>query len=241
MAFNYLDTILPSGISAASLICVYQFDGPTNGFKDRSGNGYDLGHLGGGNPYYTKERQGEGLWMNYRLNDYARTGAQTGVFNTLGALTVEWIGNKLAYGNSTEFLFAIGDVPSSTESENCICALYKRSFGNAQGWLTFHERGAGVDVVVQSEWSMLPFGLEHGVLTRASDGVTYKLYSDGVLLETLVASDPPTGGNGAIRIYLLGTDSTSHDSYGHLNSFRYCKNVEFSQAQVLESYNRVHV
>jgi hypothetical protein len=241
MGFNYLDTVLPSGVSAASLICVYQFDGPTNGFTDRSGNGYDLAHMGGGNPYYTKGRQGEGLWMNYRLNDYAQTGAQTGVFNTLGALTVEWIGSKLAYGNSAEFLFAIGNVPSSTESVNCICSLYKTSWGNPQGWRAFHERGAGVDVLSQFEWIMLPFGLEHGVLTRASDGVTYKLYSDGELLETVVASDPPTGGTGAIRIYLFGTGSSSHDSYGYLNSFRYCKDVEFTPAQVLESYNRVHV
>jgi hypothetical protein len=70
--------------------------------------------------------------------------------------------------------------------------------------------------------------------------VTYKYYSDSELLETLVATDPPTGGTGALRLYLMG-QGTSLNWYGYLNSFRYLRNVEYSEAQVLESYNRFHV
>jgi hypothetical protein len=239
MAFNYLDNVLPGDVSGSNLVCLYQFDGPTLGLTDRSGNGHDLTETGAA--LWTRSSQGEGLWQN-RTNRWLSTDAKSGVFNTLGAFTVEWIEMKLLYAEATEILWVIGELGSAVESLNVTGCFYTRSnASDPQSMIALHEEGAGVNVYAFFEWGQPFGGLHHGALTRAADGVTYKYYSDGNLLETVVASDPPTGGTGSIKIYLQGSGSTSQEHYGYMNSWRYCRNVEFSPTQILSSYNRVHV
>lgn len=238
MAWNYLDTTLPPGISAG-IVCLYQFDGYPNGLLDRSGNGRTLRYFGSVNPRWSRidgvgvYQAGPNSWLGLDV-------AVSGVFNTLGELTVEWVGGKSNYINANQYIFCIGDLTSSTESLNAIAALYVGDSSHAK-YSVIHERGSGVNVVTDAQYWTEPLaGLHHGVLTRESDGKTYKIYSDGVLLETLVASDPPTGGTGSIRIHVFGGGTTSIENYGYCSSFRYVKE-RFTAEQVLASFNRVHV
>lgn len=238
MAFNPLDLTLPTGISSANLICLYQFDDPSTGILDRSGNGYNLNAAG--QNYYTRGQQGEILWQAY-TSDWYYTNAFAGVFNTLGALTVEWVGMQHLYADANMFWFCIGDNASTSEALNVICAAYVPARSAALGLTMRHESGLGVDINTPFQWT-IPFGgLHHIVLTRAADGVTYKFFSDGELLETIVASGPPTGGTGSIRLYLQGGGSTGNENSGYMNSFRYLKDIAYSEDQVAESYGRIHV
>lgn len=250
MAFNYLDMVLPTGVSPTNLVALYQFDGPTLGFTDRSGNGHDL--IGRGDAAaairFTREQQGAGLWQN-RVDQWRDTGNKAGVFNTLGALTVEWVGKLDIFptnGNSWwhDVWFLAGSIPGGSSGDNTTVAIWLLKETNPKGLYVYHEYGANDRAAVQFDWGIPYGGLHHGVLTRAADGVTYKYYSDGILLQTKVASTPPTGGTGSVKLSLLGSRQ-SQWQYDVMNatmsSVRYFRDVEFTAEQVAESYRRIHV
>jgi len=239
MAFELLDTTLPAGVSPARLVALYQFDAQATALTDRSGNGHDL------TPYGAVVRLGRGacgerLWQNYN-NNWLATAAKSGVFNTLGALTVEWVGMIQYYQhNYNMWLWTIGDPTVTSSTLNVVASLRIRDPGvydlNA---VAMHERDSGVNEDAVFDWG-LPFVLHYGALTRAADGKTYKYYSDGELLQTAVTTNPPTGGTGNIKITLLGCGSVVGECHGYLSSWRYCKDVEFTPDQIAESYDRIY-
>jgi hypothetical protein len=244
MPLGMLDTVLPSGVSGSTLVALYQFDGPTLGLTDRSGNGHDL-TMNAGTDIYEMTDQSERCLQTYSASwTFPWTAAKSATFNETGALTIEWTAKVQEYDTGSDMtLFVIGNLVSGSSSLNTTCAvLVMEADADPCAIRVIHEHGGGVNDEVEFPWT-IPFArLGHMALTRAADGKTYKLHSDGELLDTQVAANAPDGGAGAIRIILMGHSTTyNRPFYGSVGSWRYCKGVEFTAAQVLESYNRIHV
>lgn len=244
MALDMLDLVLPSGISVSTLVALYQFDGPTLGLTDRSGNGHDLTMISGV-PVFSVLGDGEKTLHTFNaVTTYPQTEAKAGVFNTTGALTIEWVAMVEEYNTGNEMpLFAIGDMSSLSSGLNVTALLEIREADQDLVELSvFHERGAGVNERTDFGGWTIPHGrLGYGALTRAADGVTYKLYADGEYLATGVTANPPDGGTGNIRIYIHGCNYSGRYFYGHTSSWRYCRGVEFTAEQIEESFNRIRV
>jgi len=103
MAFNFLDDVLPVG--ASNLKLLYNFDGsleaypptqPANTLQDLSGNTVNLTLNNYGYPVYIEPfsvtAQGESVLMSLHNRYLHSVTTHSGVFNTLGEITVEWIG-----------------------------------------------------------------------------------------------------------------------------------------------------
>ena len=244
MALGFLTTSLPTGVSPTTLVCLYQFDGPTNGLDDRSGNGHHLHTFDGGAEKYSIHRNGEMALVNGgSLSDYPLTDNKTD-FRELGALTVEWVGSIMEWNTGAPvFLWEIGNLWSASSSLNTSCSAGIRDSDTYPARIfALHEYGAGTNESVDFDWGMPHCVLEHFALTRASDGVTYKLYAGGRYLQTKVAANAPDNGGGSWPITLMCRyNDAGSDAHGHLSSWRYCKGVEFTAAQVLESFNAIRV
>ena len=228
--WKYLGTSPPTGTVEA----LYQFDGITSGLTDRSGNGHLLTH--NGTEYYAPGEEALGVaGLELRANRYCY--GPTGLYpGTTGAFTVEAIWTPGIWSDADDVIFTvIGATTSGLEAENCTVELAVNSNVGRGTYKIRHEYGAGNWEELNSQWAGA-IGEPHMVtLTRASDGKTYKVFINGVLLETLVATNAVTGGGSATERIRVGGYTTGNDLYGVLHSIRYTL-AEFSEAQVLSSY-----
>ena len=228
-SWDYLDLTSPAGFG--SFEALYKFDNDGNHLEDRAGNGHTLSVATG--TFTWAKRNGLVGWGamgdTYLWTGYGRTGLQTA-----GALTVEILHSFSAVSAAQDVMFAVrGDPGSNNQAENTLVQLIADQ--DTGQHLLFQEYGSGVNVSDHSD-SMNPIGaMQLTTMTRASDGVTCKLYVNGELLDTVVLSDAPDGGSNAGG-WIGGVSSSAY--FGFYAGLRYAK-AEMSPAQVLEVYQRV--
>jgi len=234
----YLGLELPAGVTPGNLVCLYQFNESPDGLTDRSGNGHNL-TLNGGTEIYTPTERVLGV-AGLELRNDRFAAAPTGLSpQTLGAFTVECIWTPGVWTVDDDSIFDIrGATAGELEDDNASVSLW---VGNEPGMGRYwaqHEYGAGLDSNNYFTFGGTLNTTQLVTLTRAADGVTYKLSLQGELVETVVAANPPTGGGGANVRIRVGGYSFGNDVYGALHSLRYVKE-EFTAAQVLASYLEV--
>ncbi len=204
---------------------LYLFDG---NLTDSSGNGLNLA-LTTGTERYSVHGGLKGLQCddsagyNRPSNDAALT--------ITGELTIEAV---LQYPDTPGLVLQnqvwinFGGA-SETEADN---VLYNVSAVSGQAQIQlFHENGAGVNnalICIDPPPSGDPF---HFCLTRASDGITYRIYYDGVLMRTLTASNAPTGGTSGL-LYVGWGGGGGQKSEIWISSLKIISS-ELSAAQVL--------
>lgn len=221
--WRYLDAAnLPTG--AASPEAVWQFDGSANELDDRTANGHDL-TVEGGSELHAAAEGLIGFVSNnsFRLYD----GASPAGLRTTGAVTAEFLVSMQP--GVLSVLFGIYGT-DETEAMNNLYAFTVRD--TTRLIRADHEYSTGSDET--HDFSAMPlFGpVQHIAITRSSNGLTYKLYIDGQLVDTQVASNAPTGG-GSATPRLFGS------SANYFGGAMFCARItkeEWSAAQVLESY-----
>lgn len=209
---------LPTGAAAPE--AVWRGDS----LSDQTANGHDL-TVTGGTALYTAAEGLTGWWSQ---NSFRLTADNPSGLVATGAFTAVFIASLDRNANSSAFL-QVG-ANSEAEADNSTVYFYMSSHSLNAFW----EYGAGANDSVTSV-AYPPAGpLVHIAFTRASDGITHKFYVDGVLLDTQVGSNAPTGGTSGVAL-LLGNPATGNNFYGALFSALATKE-EWSAAQVLESY-----
>jgi hypothetical protein len=220
--FVPLDGVFPTGIVAGNLQARFDHDKSASDLNDLSGNGVNLALVAGlkeynevkGNPY---------LWFE-PTTQYSSTPPNPAILN-IGALTFEAL-VFLNYLPGPQVIATVMDSVAGTCDwlvENNIdrFAILQNSPGNSV---------ATGGPVVAGEPILL-------TVTRAADGVTWKFYINGELVQTGVAGAPPVAHPNA---YLTFGQFAAGGSplYAGINSTRIFS-VEFTAAQVRESYDRV--
>jgi hypothetical protein len=236
---SYLTTTPPTGM-ATQPAAVYQFDGTGNALKDRTANANDLS-VNAGTARYTTHAGAVGFLFDGSTR--LRSGSPRATLQITAELTLEVvlvpldlnvsIGTIIGHGGNSElqamnWLYLLDHVNTS-------------AFGNysATQLRAFHESGAGTNrtqtfvngAIAKSQRTYL-------TLTRASDGVTHKLYKDGIYLETQTLAAAPDGG-GTGWLWLGGTDDGAGGQWTAIFHSARVTAAEFSAAQVAEVYRSV--
>jgi hypothetical protein len=230
---SYLGLTKPAGYTP-DYVALYQFDASADDLNDRTGNGHTL-TLAAGGPTRRVVRNGLQGHAYVGLDEYHRSAVDSSLVS-LAAATLEMVAvpGPGAFSAQEDALFVVGGDPASElEPENFIFAL--RANANSGSFYAFHEHGAGVNDTGQLGQAMLSIGkMQYLVLTRDSDGQTYRLYIDGTLMGTVDLVNPPTGGANS-RIYVGGFDA-GFDWDGEVYCCRWSHGT-MTQAQVTEVNN----
>lgn len=172
---------------------------------DTSGNGNDLSVGGGSEEYYGANHvpgdssfHSVGNWLQSTVPAARVTGEVT---------VMAWI-NPAVFSSCT---VVSCDGGGETEAGNILWNLGLDTTGRVR---VFHEFGAGSSnsIVSSSNYLLREGTNQHVVMSRAADGITYKIYVNGVFVETLVASTPPTGGTSnsvTVGANIIGSDAYS--------------------------------
>lgn len=224
--WNYLQVTQPSGVSTPP-VALYQFDGTADALNDRSGNSRTL-TMFSGNAYYAAVDNLMGfycvgnnrLWHNATPSDLQLD----------RAITVEMQMQLLRANAAEEHLFSISGT-NEVLKENELCQISRAA---TTGILTiFVEYGAGTNSAASSPLSMANTGLSLLTFTRASNGLDCKFYLNGT--NASVATLPTAAGkdvSGNLQKLYIGNTTL----IAIICSVRITA-VEFTAAQVLESYN----
>lgn len=212
-----------------SPVGLWQFDGD---LSDDSGNSLDLS-VASGTAVYTSI--GGIRFFYFDGSTYLSRVAAAGLQIT-GALTIEAIVcmRRGADDATNEYILSCGD-NGETEITN---TLYSVRTGNSTAEIqVFHEYGAGTNALHAFDNATIPDSAPcHLAVTRASNGTTYKLYIDGVLLDTEEATSAPTGGGDAFLTVGAQETGTSLAKM-HIASLKII-NSELTAAQVLAEARR---
>lgn len=239
--WNYLGTTPPTGFSASDIKACYQFDGPTLGLTDRTGNGHDLStnvsygyawhHMGdsyGCNGFFV------GLDTVWLLSPLSAT------LGTLGEATMEFAFARYRMGNMDDTYngyMAIGGDDETEDDNICFC-IYGSATRNRLGFLQeYGAAGANSALVNPDFWAVGCTGqMVYIAATRDSDGVTFHLYVDGVYLCDTVLPNAPTGATN-VRVYIgCATGAIGSSSQpGVFNSARW-SHGKMTTDQIAETY-----
>lgn len=222
----FTPTDLPMGAAAPE--AVWQFDGTGSELNDRTANGHDL-TVEGGTKLHTASEGLVGLASNdtFRLYD----GASPAGLRTTGAFTIAFL--VAIEDTSTNNILFVTNSTDDTEAQNVLSQLNVKA---NRLIATDHESGLGVNENIEFDASPAFNRLQHIALTRSTNGLTYKIYVDGQLVDTKTASTAPTGGGSSVP-YLMGGGGSSPANYytGAMFCALFTKE-EWSAAQVLEHY-----
>lgn len=221
-SWHYFTSTMPTGIGAADAI----YRGDT--LEDQSANNFDL-TLNTGVLRRTVDGRSGLIGLDIDIAENYRTAAG---LNSIAALTVELIFRPtLGHTAAQNYYFHEGTNPA-VEAGNLTYWMYtaaslnRMTLGNEYGAVPAAEsKGTAVG---------MPYGQTvHYVHTRAVDGVTNKIYLNGVLMDTVVFTNAPTGGGdgllqfgAAARFVLFGA--------------RLKTDAAYTQDQVTESYNSIY-
>lgn len=233
--WNYLTTTLPTGVADSALKALYQFDGPTLGLTDRSGNGHNLTIEGDADYSWTVSEGAYGCNSLLLFDDTWARSALVATLTSLGVGTMEMVFLPWGFsGHGYTYYVAIG-ANRETEAANVSFSIRGTDY-NGLGY--FHESGAGTNRTGVTNWAAGAMGhIQYAALTRAADGITYNFYMDGVFLETLTATAPPTGST-AVGLCVGANFDDSNNVLSSFSSVRW-SHAAFTAAQVQEAYYRV--
>lgn len=230
--WRYLDTTnLPAGASSPE--AVWQFDGTGSQLSDRTANGHDCTVEGGTLLQTAREGLvGLGNQDSYRLSVALPAGLRTtGAVTCVALMAAD---NVAGEDSSIISLSEVQTLSGSIYNGNYLFVIEPDTMKP----YAVHEYGAASSFETPVFDSMLmPGPLHHVTFTRSSDGLTYKIYIDGQLLDTKTVVNAPDGGSSNVAYIMGGTSGANWvNSYrGALFSLLVTKE-EWSAAQVLESY-----
>jgi hypothetical protein len=242
-SWAYIGTSLPPGVDSSKLVALYQFDDTANYLDDRSGNGRDLViQVGGVAPLLQVSQNLVGRQYYDDVNGHFTTTAIEAALAPLaiGAFTIELLFST-PYTGDNDVYAGIGGIGADVEANNFLFVIYARlTSGFSNKIRIVHESGAGTEVDTDTQVSVPP-ELHHFVVTKNEDGVTHKLYINGICLETVVATGPATGGTNS-RILVGGGNPSAPAAEPDMTimSARFIS-AEFTAAQVLSAYQGVRV
>jgi len=154
---------------------------------DSSGNGLTLSSAG--SPGYSELVPGLRVaWMPPSPNSYLYRPANDASLTIQGAITVEFMCNLSSSPTTGVSVFFGGTAASEANNNQWDLRLNNGTFRTRiqhDGYVT-----EDIDYTTTAPY-LLP---THVALTRNADGKTYKLYLNGVLDDTQVATNAPTGG-----------------------------------------------
>lgn len=236
-SWDYLDTTPPTGISGSNLIANWQFDNTVSDLNDRSGNGHTLQFDTGtkticGIPISSSEgvKAAFGFYEAQRLSPVGSSSD----FRILTDITVE-ITFVFEGNTGTQDFLIICDATGETPDTNVLWSL---SVAEDDGRMRYiHESGSGVNHIHEFDSYVYPGLIQYACLTRNSVGTGIKYYQNGLLIDSITTSAPPSGG-GSTTLYIGDNELLSASLNGAIMSVRIW-DTEFSAAQVLEAYKRV--
>lgn len=226
--WDYLDLAGPTGITG-SPEALWKFNGDTGDLKDRTDNGHDLTMYSGVKRYINEQ----GLIGLHLDADGGLSCASTTLY-TLNDVTVEMIvaNNAIPLVTNRAF-FSCGDFSSATEAENAVYHLGVTFDTN--NLRTTQEHGAGVDSTLDLV-NAPPYGLSLIQYVRDKDGVSVKVYVNGVLHCSGTVGAAATGGSSTS--FFIGYDGVNNGLFS-IFSMRVWRNIKFTAAQCLEVYKQV--
>jgi hypothetical protein len=208
-----------------SPIVLYNFE---EGFElvDSSGNGFDLNSTSG-TPIYG-ELISNIRMVNLRSASIRRTTAVSDLAIT-GAITIE--------------AFVVNNGPVA-EFNNNIVISYQSA--NSQFWdmrlsnlLLGISYWNGSTFIISSSnisKSFIP-KLEHWAITRASDGITYKFYINGILLDTITSPGAPSGTHDDETLNIGSNRASTSNFNGFIGSVKVIDGL-LSDADIKAEFNR---
>jgi len=246
--WNYLQPTAPTGFSQSDIKACYQFDGPTLGLTDRTANGHDLIDVSPTTGLAWVAMQAA-LGCNGRFHAWDANFMYTAedvALMTLGACTGELVWMPCGSGSlaqPTNGMLTITSYPADVGSVGNTTFSFGRTDQRnlAERGMLFigYDSGLGVWTEVFSPNGVCP-GI-HGqmtytAITRAADGKTYKIYHDGVHVDTIAAPAAPDGGTDSALI--IGAIDTTANEYGRgviWQSVRW-SHGEMTEGQIDETY-----
>lgn len=225
-------------IGLAALAC-YQFDGTASELNDRTGNGYTL-TVENGTRYYTTLGGKKALFFDGSMN---LLGPDTDDLRLDREMTCEFVFQihhfLLGSGPAQTFCEISGDTLGgempATNDLFCLC------MDNSDHYVYNSEHGFGLDVDNIFDTKVFD-GVHYVAVTRSSDGLTVKLYIDGVLIETFVAGTAPekSTGSNCQRLCIGCNYTTGTHQYfeGAMSSLRISE-AELTADQIANVYDQI--
>lgn len=229
--WRYLDaTNLPAGAAAPE--GVWQFDGTGSQLNDRTANGHNATVEGG----TLRQTAAEGLAGIISFDTFRLSLASPAGLRTTGAFTFVFLASMVHDTNATNnsSFFQIENPTDGTAAGN---RLISCGLDTSEVFSNNHEHLPGSNNAATHD-AMPVFGpVQHIAFTRSSDGLTYKVYVDGVLVDTTAVSNAPAGGTNTVAYMMAGTSGATwvNTYWGSLFCALHTKE-EWTAAQVLESY-----
>jgi len=230
--WSYLDSVGPTGSAGPNLL--YQFDGSTAEGDERISGVHDLtlGVNNGSGPltFFGEVYASSSQWHTTTFTDVERT---------VGAVTVELVVTINSYA-SNDYLFAISN-SGDAQVANFVLSLKTDSLGNL-GYLV--ERGGGTNIESWFSNYTVQVGTPlYIALTRSADGLTYKLYVNGVHRDTITETDAAeiaeSGNTQELGLLCFWEGSVAGTMDARLSSFRMTIGEIFTQNQITETWNKV--
>lgn len=219
--WHYFGTTMPTGVGAAD--AVYRGDTLT----DQSANANHL-TLGAGVTRRTVEGRNSLVGLDIDIADNYKS---TAALNSITALTLEMIWRPTGLHTVTQNLYFHEGTGGVGEANNLTYWMFVASAVNRLSLGTEH--GVGVQETHATALALPTGATTHLVHTRASDGITDKLYMNGRLMETITFTDAPTGGGSGV----LNFGSTARFV---LFGARIKLGTAYTADQVAESYQSVY-
>lgn len=229
--WKYLDSVLPTSF-AGTIQALFQFDDTASSLTDRSANSNDL-TLITGTEQYTALNGLIGLALDG--STYYKAAIDSSVQLT-GDLTLELLCSLYA---ATQFYYLIsaqGVVGTPPDAANNILWGIRGS-GNKRKLNFLHETGTG-GTYEQPDMLSHPVEGQMTLVTMVRSGLNYKLYLDGKLMDTQAFTTATSGGTSAKLVLGAREDGGNIFNDAVIYGVRLC-NDDFTDAQVLESANRV--
>lgn len=236
---SYLTTTVPTGAPAPTAL--YQFDGTASKYTDRTGNGHNVTLVAG----TEVQPSWKGIVGSAFETAYLQSAAGIGALQSLGAITIEVQLMPYRLDNSSRNVFVWFGEAGALEADNILYSVHCTASGssllpNASRMLECRqEKDAGqLRSAIFANSSIIVWDRKLITYTREADGVTWKLYINGQLIDTQVLADAPTGGTTS-RLFIGGDGSFFAKAIMH--SVRITVGTTYDAAQVLEAYEALEV
>lgn len=159
-----------------------------NSLVDGSGNSNDLTVSTGTEQYSGDSHVAGDAAFGAVGTEFLTAGAVAAAQLTGAVSAMSWV--KIGSA-STNYIVGVNG-PGETSAENTLWSLYVTNTGQIQ---VFHEHGSGTDVLLTTHaYLVVPGQVANIAFTRSADGLTYKIFVNGALVDTLVAGTAPDGG-----------------------------------------------
>ena len=227
---NAVEAIAPShSNNDLSPLASYSLD---NSILDESGNSYDLS-LATGTSQFRGTTHVPGASSAYFDAASRLTGGSVPALNLQNDVTIfAWV-SIFNFATTTQHPIVNYSGVDSAEANNAAWALY---ITNTAKIGYYHENGAGVGNLHESPANMIDNNPQFVAITRAADGVSVKIYVNGVFVDSYTAPSAPTGGTTS-TLNIGGWANDANNAHGSIWDVQVFA-AEFTAEQIRNEYLR---